>query len=90
MAACLFTLRRVPPDLLISNKISVRRRLVWEETSSIEMRIALKGQLIVISALATYKRWKNDNEKTNDDKYETLKEEFRKHHKLAAAIIDKL
>jgi RHS repeat-associated protein len=55
-----------------------------------EMEFSMKGQSVVISALATYKQWKIDNNKGNKDTYDKLRDEFIKENKAVALIIDKI
>jgi len=59
-------------------------RTSWSE----EMQLAMKGQLVVIGALATYKQWKIDHGYGNQDTYTTLRSQFAKDHKLVASVID--
>jgi RHS repeat-associated protein len=60
----------------------------FRTSSSGEMRVALDGQLIVISALATYKQWKIDNNYTNRDTYIQLRDRFFEYDPITATIID--
>jgi RHS repeat-associated protein len=53
-----------------------------------EMEFAMKGQSVVISALATYKQWKIDHNYGNKDTYDKLSDKFGKDNALVAAIID--
>ncbi|PQJ16576.1 RHS repeat domain-containing protein [Aureicoccus marinus] len=59
----------------------------YRKTSSREMELSLKGQKIVISALAAYKKWKIDNNYGNDTSFETLGQKFYKDDFLNALII---
>jgi RHS repeat-associated protein len=62
----------------------------FRRSSSGEMRAALIGQLYAISALATYKQWKIDNNYTNGDTYEKLRDKFKEYDRKTARIIDKI
>lgn len=53
-----------------------------------EMELAMKGQEVVVSALATYKQWKIDNGYGNKETYDKLRDQFREDNGLVAAIID--
>lgn len=55
-----------------------------------EMELAMKGQSVIITALATYKQWKIDNGYGNQDTYDTLRDQFRKENKVVAFLIDKV
>lgn len=55
-----------------------------------EMALSMKGQQIVIGALAVYKQWKIDNNYGNKDTYSTLRREFAKDNKLVALVIDQI
>ena len=62
----------------------------YRTTWSGEMEFAMKGQSVVISALATYKQWKIDNGYGNQHTYDMLSDQFRKDNKAVAFIIDKI
>lgn len=57
-------------------------------TWSGELVTALQGQIVVIQALVQYKHWKLDIDKTNSDTWKTLRDEFYKHNKIIASVID--
>ena len=57
---------------------------------STEMDGTLLGQRIVISALATYKQWKIDNNLGNNDLYSNNRETFAKDHAGTALILDQI
>ncbi len=50
----------------------------------------MKGQSVVISALATYKHWKIDNGYNNPHTYDTLSDQFKKDNKDVAFIVGKI
>lgn len=53
-----------------------------------EMQVALEGQITVISALASYKKWKIDNGYTGKtDTFDKLKSTYSDHDSINAAII---
>lgn len=60
----------------------------FRTSTSGEMEASLNGQLIVIGAVATYKKWKIDSKYTNKDTYSKLRDEFKKYDGLIAGIID--
>lgn len=60
----------------------------FRTSTSGEMRMALEGQLTVISSLAIYKQWKVDNKKANSDKWANLRNQFYKYNPVTAVIID--
>lgn len=55
-----------------------------------EMELSMKGQSIVISALAIYKQWKIDKGYGNQDTFDKLRDQFRKENRGVAFIIDKI
>jgi RHS repeat-associated protein len=55
-----------------------------------EMELAMTGQSVIISALATYKQWKIDNGYGNQVTYDTLRDQFRKDNKAVAFLIDQI
>ena len=60
----------------------------FRRSASGEMRAALKGQKTVISALASYKKWKIDNGYTGEhDNFDKLREKYAKHDPVNVLII---
>lgn len=62
----------------------------FRTTWSGEMEAAMKGQSILITALAVYKQWKIDHKYGNKDIYKDLRAEFVKDNKATALIIDQI
>ena len=64
--------------------IETPNRTSW----SVEMELAMKGQSIVISAIAIYKQWKIDNGYGNQVTFDKLRDQFRKVNRGVAFIIN--
>jgi RHS repeat-associated protein len=76
-------------DIKYSSTIGVNGvETPFRRSTSGEMGLALKGQLTVIEALATYKQWKIDNGYGNKDTYDKLRDKFKEGNYLTSAIID--
>lgn len=60
----------------------------FRTSTSEEMRYTLKGQQVLIRALAAYKQWKIDKGYGNQVTYTTLSDQFRKDNASTAAVID--
>ena len=59
----------------------------YRTTSSGEMKLAIKGQKLVIGVLRDYKKWKIDNNYGNNDKFDQVGSQLRKDNFKLWAII---
>jgi len=60
----------------------------YRTSASGEMIATLNGQSAAISGLATYKQWKIDNNYSNKDTYDKLRDQFKKDNWLTSKVID--